>query len=280
MTDPQDRVLVAILNNPLDLAIAHSQGWYRIPVGSMERFLKKRWPPQWLAFYQTKVFADQAYAVNYFAQVCDVRLVPRWQLFPDEPRDEKSERYYYQLVLSTLRKLPHPIVSRRWRRITFIPTKWDKFISAVEINDLYDESPLEDLLWKYLKHWNISAERQELVQVKDNFYALDFAIYCAQGNIDVETDGNTWHADPERIPLDNQRDVDLVTAGWDVLRFNTKQIQEDISDYCLPKIIKNVNRLGGIEEGKLVPRKIDPNNTSGWFQPSLFNNSRSSPNDS
>ena len=119
-----------------------------------------------------------------------------------------------------------------------------------------------------------------MVQVKDNFYALDFAIYCAKGNMDIETDGNTWHADPERIPLDNQGDVDLVSAGWDVLRFNTKQIQEAISDYCLPKIIKNINRLGGIEECKPVPRKIDPNNTSGWFQPSLFNNSRSSPNDS
>jgi hypothetical protein len=52
-----------------------------------------------------------------------------------------------------------------------------------------------------------------MVQVKDNFYALDFAIYCAKGNMDIETDGNTWHADPERIPLDNQGDVDLVTAG-------------------------------------------------------------------
>jgi very-short-patch-repair endonuclease len=110
-----------------------------------------------------------------------------------------------------------------------------------------------------------------MVQVKDNFYALDFAIYCAKGNMDIETDGNTWHADPERIPLDNQGDVDLVSAGWDVLRFNTKQIQEAISDYCLPKIIKNINRLDGIEECKPVPRKIDPNDTPGWFQPALFN---------
>jgi very-short-patch-repair endonuclease len=202
------------MNNPLDLTIAWNQGWYRIPVRSAERFLKKRWPPQWLAFYQTKVFGVQAYAINYFAQVCDIRLVSRWQLFPEEPRDEKSERIYYQLILSHLQKLQRPIVSRRWRRITFIPTNWHKFIRAAEINDLYDESPLEDLLWARLKQWNIFAERQELVQIRDNFYALDFAIYCAQGNIDIETDGNTWHADPERIPLDNQRDVDLVTAGW------------------------------------------------------------------
>ena len=38
MTDPQDRVLVAIMNNPLDLAIAQSQGWYRIPVGATQVF--------------------------------------------------------------------------------------------------------------------------------------------------------------------------------------------------------------------------------------------------
>ena len=40
-------------------------------------------------------------------------------------------------------------------------------------------------------------------------YALDFAFYCEKGKMDVETDGDSWHADPKRIPMDNRRDNDL-----------------------------------------------------------------------
>ncbi len=183
-------VLVAILNNLLDLAVARDQHWYRIPVSSAHKWLKNRWPPQWLAFYQTKVFGSEAFAVNYYARVLDVRQVYRWQLFPDQPHDEKGERRYYQLILTPLRQLPQPIISRRLRRIVFIPTTWEKFINAVEINDLYDESSLEDRLWAELKRLQISAERQEFVQVNGRNYALDFAIYCTSGNLDVETDGD------------------------------------------------------------------------------------------
>ena len=86
------KVLIAILNNLLDFAIARDQHWYRIPVGSAQKWLRGRWPPQWLAFYQTKVFGNEAHAVNYYARVLEVRQRYRWQLFPDQPRDEKSRR--------------------------------------------------------------------------------------------------------------------------------------------------------------------------------------------
>lgn len=263
-------VLVAILNNLLDFAVARDQHWYRIPVSSVHKWLRGRWPPQWLAFYQTKAFGDEAHAVNYYARVLDVRQRTRWQLFPDQPRDEKSQRSYYQLILEPLRRLYKPILSRRWRRIVFIPTTWEKFSQAAEINDLYDESPLEDRLWAALKRQHIPAERQEFVQVKDRSYALDFAIYCATGKIDVETDGDTWHADPERIPQDNLRDNDLETAGWRVLRFNTPHIREQMDEYCLPTVAENINRLGGVDEGGLIPRRIDLNAPDGLQQMILF----------
>jgi len=263
-------VLVAILNNPLDLAVARDEHWYRIPVSSVDKWLRGRWPPEWLAFYQTKVFGSEAHAVNYYACVLEVRRRDRWQLFPDQPRDEKSRRLYYQLMLEPLQRRPNPIVSRRWRRIVFIPTTWAKFSRAVEINDLYDESPLEDELWAVLKRYDIPAERQEFVQVKDRSYALDFAIYCASGKIDVETDGDTWHADRERIPQDNLRDNDLETTGWRVLRFNTSHIREEMEEYCLRTVVENINRLGGVEEGRLVPRRIDLDAPGGVQQLGLF----------
>lgn len=48
--------LVAILNNTRDFDILQREGWYRVPVTSTPR----RWPPRWLAFYQTKVFGLEA----------------------------------------------------------------------------------------------------------------------------------------------------------------------------------------------------------------------------
>jgi len=146
----------------------------------------------------------------------------------------------------------------------------DAELNAVEINDLYDESPLEDRLWAEFKRLEISAERQEFVSVKDRSYALDFAVYCSSGKIDVETDGDTWHADPERIPLDNQRDNDLETVGWRILRFNTYHVQEKMAGYCLPTVVENIQRLGGVEEGKLVPRRITLEGPDGWRQLTLF----------
>lgn len=246
--------LVAILRTQQDFAIAREQHWYRIPVDSAQRMLKGRWPPQWLAFYQTKKFAGQAYAVNYFAEVADISTARRSELFPDEPVDERSERLYYKISFDRFSLLPSPIVSQRLRRIVFIPTTLRKLQSAFEINDLFDGSPLEDDVWLALKRLKIPAERQELVRVDTRRYALDFAIYCGNGKLDIETDGDTWHVNRERAPLDNLRDNDLHSAGWSLLRFTTYQVRDELSSYCVPKIAATVNELGGIEEGNILPR--------------------------
>ena len=253
----RSEVLVAIVNNERDFAIIRDWNWYRIPVSSARKWLKDRWPPQWLAFYQTKVFGDEAYAVNYWARVLDIRTVRRWQLLPDEPSHNRSDHRYYQLILEPLQKLPQPILSRRLRRIVFIPTTWQKFVNAVEINDLYDESPLGDRLWATFKRHNIPAERQEFVTVENENYILDFAIYCAKRNIAVEANGDTWHANPEKARQDNLRNNNLTAAGWDVLRFTTRQIQEEAETYCIPNITKTINNSGGVDEGKYMSRKID-----------------------
>ena len=265
-------VLVAIVNNLHDLDLARDQHWYRIPVNSVEQWLKKRWPPHWLAFYQTRVFGQEAYAINYYAQVIDIRQVYRWQLFPDDPPNEKSDRCYYQIFIQPLQQLPEPIISQRQRRIVFIATTWQKFINAVETNDLYDESPLEDRLWAEFKRLQIKAERQEFVAVKNHYYALDFALYCASGKLDVETDGDVWHANPERAAQDNLRDNDLETAGWKILRFNDHQICEETETYCLPTVVENINKLGGVDDGGIVPRKIALNTPNGAYQLRLFDN--------
>lgn len=55
MTHRRGELLVAIINNTHDWHYAYDDHWYRIPVSSVRKYLKDRWPPRWLAFYQTKV---------------------------------------------------------------------------------------------------------------------------------------------------------------------------------------------------------------------------------
>lgn len=256
MTPRPGEVLVAILNNVQDFQTARDQFWYRIPRSSAHKWVGERWPPEAIAFYLTKPFASDAHTIRHYAPVNYVTTATRAELFPTEEPNVKSDRVYYRLHLGALQSLPQPLVSRRKRRITFIPTTWTKFIGATDINDLYDDSPLEDALWHELKKRHIPAERQEFVQARQNDFALDFAVYCAKGKIAIETDGDSWHISPEKAVKDNDRDNALESTGWRVLRFTTKQIRERMEEDCLPIIAATINDLGGVDEGNYLPRKV------------------------
>lgn len=204
-------VLVAIVNQKKDWQHLQQESWYRIPVSSVQRWLHDCWPPTWLAFYQTKVFGNEAHAINYYGRVSRIEQTTRLKLLPDDtPKNHpKANRPYFKLTIDRLRPLPQPVLSRRLRRIVFIPTTVEKFRQAIEINDLWDESPLEDRLWALLKQHQIRAERQYPLEIDDQYYFLDFAIFCNKGNIDIETDGDTWHAPREQIAVDNVRNNNL-----------------------------------------------------------------------
>lgn len=258
MSHQRGDILVAIINDLHDWHLAYDEQWYRIPVDSVRRYLQPRWPPDWLAFYQTKAFGEEAYSVRYFSRILDIRRRTRLELFPNEPIGPKSGRHYYQLFLEPLQKLPQPIPSARWRRLAFIPTNWEKFASATEINDLYDASPLEDRLWAALKPFHLPLIRQEWVEVNQRRYALDFAVYCARAKLGIETDGDRWHHSPEQAVQDNQRDNDLKSNGWQLLHFETRRVMEETESYCVPTIIETINSLGGADDGAFVPRHVDP----------------------
>ena len=259
-------VLVAIINSKRDFAILQNEHWYRIPVDTAPR----RWPPRWLAFYQTKVFGDERWSVNYYGRVRDIRTRRGRELGLYEPSHPKANRRYYQVRLESIERLAEPILSRRWRRIVFIPTTWAKFARAVEINDLFDESPLEDRLWAELKRLKIGAERQWDVNIGKAWYKLDFALFCEKGPLALETDGDAWHVGPESSDQDNVRDNDLKAAGWQVMRFTGRQIREQMADYCVPKITAMINRLDGLQEEGLVPRQFYSTPDGQAQQLSLF----------
>jgi len=250
--DGRGDVLVAIVPTKADFEILQQQGWYRIPADKKP----DRWPPRWLAFYQPKVFGPEAFAVNYYGRVQEIRRVTRRELFPEIPHHPKADREYYRVRLDGLQRLPRSIPSARWRRIVFIPTTWTKFARAEEINDLFDESPLEDALWVEMKALQVRAERQWLEQVESSYYFLDFAVFCERGRLDVETDGDTYHTQPDRVPLDNRRNNDLQSTGWRVMRFNGQQIRDEMASYCIPQVIEAVGRLGGTSDKGMIPRVL------------------------
>jgi hypothetical protein len=90
-----------------------------------------------------------------------------------------------QLQLGPLQhKLP-PIVSARWRRITFIVTSGDRFMQAAEINDLFEqESPAGRLCVK-LHEMGLEVEREWMVNVSGAKYTVDLAIPRAGGWLPV-----------------------------------------------------------------------------------------------
>ncbi len=238
--------LVAIMNNRADFARATHEHWYRIPVRSA--------PPRIdfarlsrLAFYQTKVFGSEKWAVNYHAEVRDVDRVKRIELLPQERDHPRAQDEYYRLRIGDLERLASPIPSRRWRRIVFIPTTTEKLFRAEEINDLYHESPLEDELWRHLKKAGIPAERQFYIGKRERIYCLDFAIFCARGNLNVECNGDEWHSSPEDVAQDEQRNKDLAQWGWSVLRFTTQDIRKRTRK-SLGLIQENIFNLGGLKE--------------------------------
>lgn len=240
--DQKRTVLIAIMNNRKDLRIARKEHWYRIPVRSAPKRLNEA---THLAFYQTKAFGEEKWAVRTYAEIRGKRIVRRIELFPDEPYHPRADEEYYKIELGDLQTRAEPILSRKGRRITFISTTWEKFQRAREINDLFDESPLEDEMWEVFKKEKIEAERQVYIPMADVNYCLDFALFCQKGHIDVECNGDTWHSSKEQIPKDNARDNTLTSHGWAVLRFSTPAIREDMPD-CLSKVKHTINKLGGL----------------------------------
>jgi hypothetical protein len=136
---PDDRILVAVMNNPEDWQRVQAEGWYRLPVKHAPEGAPNF---DYLAFYFTGAFGSDKWAIHYYARIEGHELVTRRDLIPAEPEHKRAGDWYYKLQLGPIQhKLP-PIVADTWRRITFIVTTGDRFETAQEIKDLYaDQSP-------------------------------------------------------------------------------------------------------------------------------------------
>lgn len=129
---PEDRVLVAYVPKPSDFAKIQEHGWYRVP----QRHAPKGLYAEYFAFYFGQRFGQQKWAIHYYARRLGHELVTRQQLFPQQAAHPRANDLYYKVQLAALKQLNRPIISLRWRRLTFLHTTWDRFQDAVEVNDL------------------------------------------------------------------------------------------------------------------------------------------------
>jgi very-short-patch-repair endonuclease len=248
-TSPNE-MLLAIFKYKYSLTILQEDGWYHIPVDRAPRSFKTA---HWLCFYQGKVFKEEAYRVQYYGEIERYEVVPYRELFPHRIESQKSDWLYYKVHLKELKRLPEPILSFRPRRLSFVPTTIAKFKSARQINDLFNDSPLEDLMWIELKALDIKAERQWMLPIEEHNYYLDFAIFCNAGFIDLETDGDAYHTQKDRIKIDNERNNQLAQKGWQVLRYNGAEIRSNMG-HCLREVQNTITTLDGLSDDGLVPR--------------------------
>ena len=249
-TDPalpgeeEPRVLVAVMNDPRALEIARTQGWYRIPV--------RRAPPRvgadYVAFYQTAAFGpEERWAVNYYAPIRRYRIVRRRDLLPDESDHPRADDEYFKIEIGLLEPLPHPIPSRRLRRITFIPTTLQRLLNAKEINDLWIGSRAQEHLWEMLKAEEIAAERQVSVREGDKTCRVDFAFYCETGKLAVLCESDDFGGLPLAKETSAITNYELATGGWATLRLEPEQPSSWLQK-ALTDIHQAIEQLGGLAD--------------------------------
>lgn len=247
MSEANKFAIVGIVPRRNLWSVIQNQRWYHIPVKSAPRNALNI---KYIGFYFPSAFGNELkYKVTYYTTVLKVGVVKRINLFPDEFKHPRKDMDYYQFHLGEIKELPRSIPSKRFRRIVHIPTTLKKLFTADEINDLYDTSPLEEKMYLALKGRNINPERQMYVYLNAKIYCLDFCIFCKRANIDLECDGERYHALPEAFTKDRLRNNQLTSLGWHVLRFSSTEVNRKLNE-CLNMVDRTINTLKGLIEVK------------------------------
>jgi hypothetical protein len=135
--------------------------------------------------------------------------VTRRDLLPSEPNHPRAGQWYYKLQLGPLQHKSPPIVSARWRRITFIVTTGDRFMEAVEINDLFEQESLAGQLYVKLREMGMEVEREWMVSEGRSTYVVDLALLHADDWLPVTLGDRPCPAGGLRFPAN----ADLVACA-------------------------------------------------------------------
>jgi hypothetical protein len=222
---PTDLILVVVLNNKRDFEIARILGWYRIPLKTAPKTVAV----DWLAFYQTAKFGDEKWAINYIAPVHGHELTTRAELLRTQPDHPRAREQYFKIQLGSLERLPRPIPSRKWRRVTFLYTTGERLLAAQELNDLIVQSAERETLWQALRERGLRAERQYEAAPSGE---IDLALLCALGQLGIAV-GETQKL-KER-------------GGWQYLTFPEAAVKDDLPA-VVKAVKKKVKEMGGVKK--------------------------------
>ena len=252
MRHQRGEVLVAVVKRKRDLAIL-SEAWYRVPVSTAPR----RWPPKWIAFYQGAQWGQER-GVNYFAPVKQIRQCARRELSPMNFCVRNRTKPIFEIHLGSLQILDPPLLRRGRRVIVFvIPTTWQRFIAAMEINDLYDDSPLEDLLWAELKKARITCRATMACASEKEVILLGFRPILWQGEGERSKLMGTYGTLAVPTALLITGDKTLLPPQADVCCESIPtESREQMTSYCIRKVQDTVEELKGVTDDGLVPRRF------------------------
>lgn len=155
MLQPTSLILVCLLPTPRDLEIARLLGWYRIPLRTAPKVVAV----DYLAFYQPSAFGERGGQIEYVAEVRGHELTTRGELLKDEVDHPRANEEYYKIQVGGLERLKQPIVSEKWKRITFLYTTGEYLLNANTLNDLVVDGDERQLLWQSLRE---RAENEQL----------------------------------------------------------------------------------------------------------------------
>lgn len=155
MLQPTSLVLVCLLPTPRDLEIARLLGWYRIPLRTAPKVVAV----DYLAFYQPSAFGERGGKIEYVSEVRGHELTTRGELLKDEASHPRAKEEYYKIQIGGLEKLKEPIVSEKWKRITFLYTTGEYLLKAKTLNDLVVDGDERQILWLSLRE---RAENEQL----------------------------------------------------------------------------------------------------------------------
>lgn len=257
-----NEVLIALLKRPEDWRIIEKYGIYRI------RGTLRHPPPimrenrvRWLGFYLPAAFGQHKFSIRHYAQVKKMNSAHRYECIPDEPRNSKSDDIYYKFEIGEPQRLEEPIVCLRHRSyMVLIPTTEQKFFhpKVPEINFCYNTSRLEEKMWAALLEKNIYPERQYAIKTKgDDYYILDFAIFCEKDSFFIEVDG-PHHEKREAVSYDKWRDNKLSVAGWDGLRFRAEDLEPERISVVMEQIEDKIYKLDGQKSEEGILPKLPP----------------------
>ena len=147
-------ILVCLIPTPRDLEIARLLGWYRIPLRTAPKVVAV----DYLAFYQPSSFGDAAGQIEFAAPVRGHELTTRAELLKDEAAHPRAHDEYYKIQLGGLERLPQPITSDKWKRLTFLYTTGEYLQKAHTLNDLVVNSDERAILWHVLRERALNSQ--------------------------------------------------------------------------------------------------------------------------